>query len=130
MALNWSITKIRDWNKLQGKYGPGGVVIEKPKDPLGIFLNSIILTTVCVDLDKITEKNIREWIWRIEFLNQLGKSSISQNQVFRITPGVLKRFIGLSTNATNNTRKRFIKKVVTGIERDTDWVLRKYGGLI
>ena len=75
--------------------------------------HDLIWATIVVGLNQITSKNVEEWCWRLNFeLRQYGSSSIcpSDADSTPFTPGDLEPFIGLHTNASNLTRKQYIKR--------------------
>lgn len=82
--------------------------------------HDLIWATIVVGLNQITSKNVEEWCWRLNLeLRLYGSGSICPSEE-PITPGDLEPFIGLHTNASNLTRKQYIKRVRDIIVRDHD----------
>lgn len=129
MSLDWNIKEVRDrkdlFHTFKTKTRPNGEVeetddIETPrKDKLGMFLDTLIWACMSVDLRGIEEKNIEEWMFRLQVL-EMTKDKIPSDPRFRITRGVLRRFIGLHTNVYTTTRRAFMAKIAKYLEREAE----------
>ena len=77
---------------------------------------ALVLTTMVVGLDEISEKNLSEWCWRVNLY------SVIKGHIFsdEINEEFLRPFIGLNTNASKLTRKQFVKDVMLRLEREHD----------
>ncbi len=74
------------------------------------ILDILIWGTLALDLGEITEKNIKEWAFRMGFYDAtLGGTSYYEKNV---PIEGLKKCIGLKTNVFTTTRTKFIKKCV------------------
>lgn len=71
--------------------------------------NSLIWLTMTVDLNEITEENLEEWRFRLAVVDILIQDGRSRLEIF--TPDVLRSFIGLSTNANNVTRNKWMTRM-------------------
>lgn len=71
--------------------------------------SSMIWATMLVGINHITEQNIHEFAYRLEFDRRLcGTFKTGDDQPVR--PETLRPFIGLKTNASTWTRLQFEKK--------------------
>lgn len=104
MALNWNISKIA--NKDTVCYEDG--------QSLTSLTHSLIWATIAVDLGQITAKNIGEWQIRLQMIAvAYGDPAWGE-----ITRKQLEAHIGLSTNVSNTTRTKFLRKIALGMERE------------
>jgi hypothetical protein len=89
MSLDWSTEKC-------ACPAPAGKAEADERDGL-------IFATAAVGLSSVTRDNEREWLVRIRVLEDLGrKQLLGQNPL-----GVLERWIGLETNADDETREEW-----------------------
>lgn len=100
----------------------------KPVAPIddrdGDWREFLIWATMSVGLCSVTAKNIEEWLFRLKFLNHvgLGEDSLTyyvegNREKVPLTAAVLRRWIGLGTNASEMTRSQFVKNTVAQVER-------------
>lgn len=113
MALNWNITKVRDWNDLTG-------------EPLEASItDALVWGCMFVGIATITEANAGEFYARYNLIQRHDGGMLTKDDgtPFYIKPEHVTRRIGLSTNAQNWTRSQFIKhKVQTRLDRDVQGV--------
>lgn len=105
MSLDWNATKVKNWQELQD-------------DPSEAVCNeTIIFTTMLIDMGQITEKNYKEFYARCSLYEKLHGarrnrlSKDGQLEYIYFTLDEIKRRIGLSTNVTTKTYKTFLKNV-------------------
>jgi hypothetical protein len=141
MALNWDIGKIKNYvhrcfvrvregepmfEEMQVKgskwYHPeeDGEKDLTVKQRLNPITDALIWRSLLVGLNKITEKNLDEWMYRI-YCNEIVFQDPFKAYDFHETEGWVERpfckqdlidHIGLSTNVSNTTRKQFWKKLM------------------
>ena len=107
MALQWDITKCN----------PPEFVDEHERQG---FFNSMIYMPMFVGIPNITEDNWREFYTRVHtlemleggFRNVITKTGL-QSIVFQ--PAEIQRWVGLRTNASNMTRRQFMKEKLQNI---------------
>lgn len=97
--------------------------------------DKLIEATMGMGLHTINEKNIEEWLWRAAFAKRLGmgdldlrysnKESHNGLELVPLTAAVLRRWIGLSTNASDYTRAKFKKLVIDQVERNVTAQVRR-----
>jgi hypothetical protein len=89
MSLDWTTEKCKC-------PAPAGAAEAEERDRL-------IFATTAVGLSAITRDNEREWLVRLRVWERLGRG-----QLVGANPlGVLERWIGLETNATDETREEW-----------------------
>lgn len=76
-------------------------------------LDTLIWSTIAVDLGAITKANVKEWQFRLRFLEQCGMALTVKPMPMHI----VHRWIGLSVNVCDKTRKQWLKKVMGNLER-------------
>lgn len=114
MALNYDLRKCdpafvwREDTAGESSTGNGRVMREIPW--------ALVLTTMVVGLDEISEKNLSEWCWRVNLYSVIKGHLFSDE----INEEFLRPFIGLNTNASKMTRKQFVKDVMLRLEREHD----------
>jgi hypothetical protein len=78
----------------------------------------LILSSLTLDLGEITEANVDEWYFRLKFREMIGRAIPTTSQSMRMN--VIKRWIGLRTNVTTISRKKWINKVIDHITHDVN----------
>lgn len=141
MPLNWDATRCKPVAPLDGRDG--------------VWRDILVFGTMTVGLHNITADNIDEWLWRARFLKRIGFSDLELHYAKKeeaplnkrgrrpkvkptakttidtipLSAAVLRRWIGLSTNASDYTRKKFVKNWTDWLERKCDedvrWVLKE-----
>jgi len=120
MSLNWQLSKIKDYETVCW-------INEGDQRKLSPLTECIIWGTFALDIGKITEKNVNEWMWRMAFLKQLNKGNlvyerhsdgVSKGRSF--TREELVQHIGLLTNVTTMTRAQFVHKWIKILRRNCD----------
>jgi hypothetical protein len=99
MALNWNLEKVKDYKEL----------LEENGEFVGPY-GTIILATMIVGMNQITEKNHEQFYERIHLVEKVNGTFfyMSREPIF-ITLEDISRLIGLRTNASNKTKAQFIK---------------------
>jgi hypothetical protein len=112
MSLNWNLSKIANKDTVcYTNYENGCYEIEKR---LSGLTHSLIWATMAVDLGSITAKNIGEWQIRLQIISVAYSDPVWA----AITRKQLEAHIGLSTNVSNTTRAKFMRKISQGMERE------------
>lgn len=103
MSLRFRLEKIENWHETC--YLADGKTMK-------VETEILIWATMSVDLGSITEANIEEWFLRMTFVERLFGTfgTNGDGTPWRITPEVLRRHIGLSTNVTTHTRAKWLKR--------------------
>lgn len=91
----------------------------------GYFRSMLIDLSGLVGLSKVTEENIEEWLWRVEFLRHaladrnIGQLKFGGKDLRRIPldPSVLRRWVGLWTNWSSITRPAFVRQHMESLEQ-------------
>lgn len=76
--------------------------------------HTLIWGAMAVDLQKITDKNIEEWVFRLKFQEAIGLDYISLGDMSSDLESLragLRRWVGLGTNVATLTRPQWLKKV-------------------
>lgn len=103
MSLNWSIDKITKWQQ---------VSVTEENGLQGWITESLIMKTLLVGLSSITKDNVDEWMWRLEHIGAVPTFHFAPATglpEYRLTKADIERRIGLSTNADQLTRSRWLK---------------------
>lgn len=88
-------------------------------------MNHFIWGSICVDMGSITEKNLEEWLFRMEFYNTVSRyptkyfgylDAEGKEQDYGLED--LRKCVGLVTNVYTMPRKTWIKKVVDHLVKD------------
>lgn len=114
MSLDWSITKVKDWQ---------AVSMAEENGIEGTKTNALVWATMTVGLPSITAKNVDEWMRRLALVEKLRGAFINRYIKDDSMPGGLReesyhftredivRRIGLSTNASKLTLAAFTKRI-------------------
>ncbi len=116
-----------DWRFTNGK--------KTSDDPvLATFCEVMVYSCMFVDLSGVTEKNIDEWLFRVQISKQLDKAfgthAVAQKDGTRKHEdwypdrAALEKFVGLQTNVANETRAAWLKKIQRIMVRDAEATLR------
>ncbi len=87
-------------------------------DNLAPITHNLVWATIGVGLGAITEKNLPEWLFRLEFLNRIGCD------LGNLDKPALEAHIGLSCNVIDESRAKFIKRHIKGVVSDIEWAQR------
>ena len=107
MALTWSIEKVENYEELWVEREDGQY--------LNGLTEALIWTTMTVGLGTVTEKNIPEWLLRLDVLSGMGLDSLVDykdgERTYRtFTVEELHRHRGLSTNVGPETRQKWFAR--------------------
>lgn len=113
MSLNYDLRKIKNREELQ----PAA-------------LNALIFATMALGINELSEKTLPEWWWRISFLHKIGSGVADRTtedgiEKWPAKMDDLKPFIGLSSNASNETRTAFVRRMVKAITREVDYAVHQ-----
>lgn len=115
MSLNWNLSKIANTESVCWRKDSSG------EETMRGITHTLIFATIAVDLGEITAKNVDEWLFRMQCIarvyNDEGWANITREQ--------LTDHIGLSTNVSNRTRKQFMGKMGTALEREAADAMRR-----
>lgn len=86
-------------------------------DEDGYWRRMLVESAGMVGLARVTEANIEEWLWRFEYLRTVVGRDVGcliftrkGERVFdKITPQILRRWVGLWTNWSDITRHAFVR---------------------
>lgn len=118
MSLNYNIGNVKDYRKLKDSDGRLNVVTE-----------TLVFSTMSVDIGSIEEKNIGEWCWRLAYLRAMGlgrEIPLNDEGKRDITLDELRRHIGMRTNVITTSRAEFCKRWSAYLRREADAAVR-YG---
>lgn len=90
MSLNWNISNVQDWQKKQQEHKE--------------LLNTLIWMSLEIGMNRITEKNVDEWVYR---LNRINIENGVTEDLFTLE--VVSIFVGLTTNVGTVTATEFEK---------------------
>ena len=112
MALHWDYSKIKEstvtWEP-DGTWDGDG----EPLGQMTEVLHTLIWTTMSVGMDKITEKNWKDFYTRMKLIGSdrsLLRRDKDGNYTVPISSQEVKDHIGLMTNATTLTKLQFLKR--------------------
>lgn len=112
MSLDWSIADVINWRaKKEADNGQ---------------LDTLIWATLVVDCDLRTDAMVREFAWRLRFLDQLKHFLAIRHDetqgIVRFNPSfaTLIGWQGLSTNVVYLPRKKWVKKMIARLEHQAD----------
>lgn len=114
MSLDWSITKVKQWEQVSLREANGAEAAKT---------EALIWATMSLGIPTITKSNVDEWMFRLSTKEKLKGALINHYVEDKSMPGGLRaepyyltredveRRIGLSTNASKLTRAAFLKRV-------------------
>ena len=123
MALTFDMTAIRSELKFTPADADGNYAIMPI--PHGLIWGTMIL-----GLDEITEKNLGEWCFRLNFEIRIHgekafmrrSSAMWQMPDTRFTPNDLRPYIGLTTNASAFSRAKYLSNVMKQLQHSEERV--------
>lgn len=125
MALHWNLEGIADRQTVcfmlavDDERMSG---IKRGERILNPVTNALIWATMAVGIGKLTADNVDEFWTRLQLLDRLDGGSFCEDMDgTKLDRGDVERHVGLSTNVTNETRAKWIKRVVDGWWRDQAW---------
>lgn len=102
MSLDWSREKVANW---------------QTDEDVQRFTEAMVWGCLKVDLSRVTEQNVDEWLFRIEVLRQLDMSLTTyQGEPWYPNREVVLKFIGLRTNVSPMTRTKWMAKIKKHLE--------------
>ena len=112
MPLNYDYSKVKESTKT---WEPDGTFDDEgnPMGQMTEVLNSLIWTTMSIGMDKITEKNWKDFYTRMKLLGSdrsLLRRDKDGNFTVPISAQEVKDHIGVSTNASTLTKAEFLKR--------------------
>lgn len=115
MSLNYDLKNVADFKTKCFYKG-------RTDGRLQPVTQALVFATMAVDLGAITEKNVNEWRWRLEFLRSIGHGDwVYENDKSRsFTSDEVRAHIGLRTNVCDTKRPAFMKRWMRELERDVD----------
>jgi hypothetical protein len=114
MSLNFELGGIENYRETG--YDRDGVLRPETK--------SLIFATMVVGIGRITEGNAAEFYARLHAFERLNGTYLTeQGKNVYLTPEDVRRHIGLTTNVANETRAKWLKRVLGG---EVDDIVRQY----
>lgn len=111
MALNWSIAKVEKYDELLDK-----------ENCLKSKHANIVLATMQVGINEITQNNWEEFYKRINFIEKVyGTYNYIDDEGGKVKPDYIKeddikRLIGLHTNATRKSPTQFLQQFIDQVK--------------
>ena len=95
MSLDWNAEKVADLERKRA---------ENPK-----MLDCLIWASLSIGLGEISEKNLKEWVYRLRRAAFEGHPLIIRRDgsPYEITEDLIRAWIGLRTNVSNITNAEF-----------------------
>lgn len=101
MPLNWNVAKCENYMEFFNEE-------ENMKQPY----SSIVMATMIVGMNEITEQNYEQFYKRINLAERVGGCYVfTDGKPSYITLEEVKRMIGLHTNASRLTAMQFLKRI-------------------
>lgn len=114
MSLNYTVDKIADYKNVCN-VGDGDARRMNP------VTEGLIWSSMSVGLDSIKKKNVDEWLVRLALTDALFGTMLKANREDRpFTRAEIESHIGLTTNVSNMTRKKWQDAAVSRFMRDTE----------
>lgn len=109
MSLNFNGSRIKGWADIPSEE-----------------CDAIIWLTMAVDIGDITEKNWREFAYRLKVYQDLfGAYWTVNGKPERVTAEHVKKMIGLSTNVTNRSRSLWGKRMMDCALREAEQQMKR-----
>lgn len=138
MSLDWNLGKIKNWKKLCHiplLHEDGSPKRDDDGDALvriNVVTEALIHVTMSLDLGRITEENLDEWLWRLAYREAIGHGEFlvmptGKKGAFKernFTREEVEAHIGLSTNVSTLSRKEWLAKVTKWMSREADAIVR------
>ena len=114
MALNWDVEDVANWQELFVEDENGEKTMIKIHE-------RILMHTLTIGIGKITEKNWKKFYNRVYMWERLHGATYytrenDQLKPIYVTEDDVKRMIGLSTNASEFSKTKFLNYLSTGFE--------------
>jgi hypothetical protein len=98
----------------------------------GYWRRLLIESAGIVGLSRVTEDNIEEWLWRFAYLRTVIGRDIgcvimggkAERKWHKVTPQVLRRWVGLWTNWSDISRHAFVRMRQERVEQECDREVR------
>ena len=115
MPLTFKLDKIKNYE-----------TVTRTGTELNPVTNALIWSTMSVGLGSITEKNLNEWIVRLEFSDKLFGTMLKKDGEDRpFTREELVAHIGLSCNVVDETRVKWTKRMTEHFMREAEYKMKK-----
>jgi hypothetical protein len=114
MSLNWNVSKIHDYENVCW------VKKEDGSEVLNGATNCLIWSTMAVGLGEISENNLEEWLWRLEFLKGVGRTEPNLCDL-----DLLEQHIGLKCNVIDEPRGKWSNRIIKTFKQDIDYKVRR-----
>ena len=75
-------------------------------------------TLMSVEIQNVTEKNWKEILFRILYLQKIGQGPWTEDQEPKVIIGWLKKFIGYGTNVGEKSRAKWLRHRTNYLARD------------
>ncbi|MHA2265430.1 MAG: hypothetical protein ACXAEN_23830 [Candidatus Thorarchaeota archaeon] len=112
MSLNYSLEKIKDFEDLYVGSDESGWHIKGP-------YQSIIFSMMSIDMQRITEDNFDEVLFRsVLFETMFLRHKRTYQEIIEDVEPVLRRMIGLSVNVTPVPRSKWLRRMMKNYEQD------------
>ena len=82
------------------------------------------LTMSGLGIQKITEDNIDELVFRFTFVQKIAYTRSSKLYSYNDMRDAFTKYLGLEVNCTELTRHKFMVNCARGLERDISWEMR------
>lgn len=116
MSLNFDLTRCDPAACFKG---------EGDDRTLTTMAEGMIWSTMAIDIGDLTDKNLDEVVWRLNFLISIDRSVLrkhSAGQAYAFySRDEIRPFVGLRTNVSTKTRKAWLKSVFDSIERNFNY---------
>jgi len=109
MSLNWN---TQNCNPSEAK-----------DDNEAAIREMIIWQTMVVHMGEITENNWKEFYARIALMEKItGPLMLVGGEPYPVTPEMVRRWIGLTTNVSTDSRAKFLREVIGS---EIDYIIKR-----
>ena len=127
MPHTWSFEKIKDYKKVcyDSKVEDGKKVYRLKQET-----DALIWITMGIGIDRITEKNIKKFCLRLGMLEEIDGHYLYETDADGerhnvLTERVIRKYIGLSTNASLLTDAKFERRVIRTLKSEVRFKEKK-----
>ena len=122
MSLDWSIERVANYKTRCWK--PEAEITSRAQSRLANDTNALIWGAMLLDLGSITEKNVDEWEWRIQFCKEIGENWMDPSDYY-VDRAAIVDHVGLRTNVSTKTRSQWVRRMCKKFERRADEATRR-----